>query len=120
MKQLHSLWESLSIRLPMLGVEARKAVFKRLEEITDIAALSKEERMKYDESIRIYRDNLVVREYAVQEGHREGYEKGLKEGMEEGIEKGIEEGKIHLKDIGMDAAQIASVTGLPIEKVQTL
>lgn len=108
----------------MLGVEARKAVFKRLEEITDIAALSKEERMKYDESIRIYRDNLVVREYAVQEGHREGYKKGLKEGMEEGIEKGIEEGKIqtarNLKDIGMDTAQIAALTGLTLEKIQAL
>ena len=42
--------------------EARNAVFKRLEQIVDIAALSKEDREKYDESIRIYRDTLAVME----------------------------------------------------------
>ena len=36
-------------RLPF---KARNALFRRLEQIVDIAALSKEDRMKYDESCR--------------------------------------------------------------------
>ena len=51
--------------------KTRKAVFKKLEEITDIASLSKEERMKYDESIKVYRDNLVTRAAAIEEGKKE-------------------------------------------------
>ena len=52
--------------------------------------------MKYDESIKIYRDNLVTEAYAIEKGHREGFEKGLKEGLDKGVregrEKGIKEG----------------------------
>ena len=35
--------------LQRLPFKARNAVFKKLEEIVDIASMSKEERMKYDE-----------------------------------------------------------------------
>lgn len=41
------------------------AVFKELEQITDIASMTKEERLRYDESIKIYRDYLAVMEFAV-------------------------------------------------------
>ena len=82
--------------LQRLPFKAKKSVFKKLEEIVDIASLSKEERMKYDESIKIYRDNLVTEAYAIEKGHREGFEKGLKEGLDKGVregrEKGIKEG----------------------------
>ena len=42
----------------------RKAVFLRLEDIVDIVSLSKEDRIKYDESIKVYRYNLVAEAYA--------------------------------------------------------
>ena len=45
--------------LNRLPFKARKAVFQRLEDIVDIASLTKEERIRYDESIKVYRDNLV-------------------------------------------------------------
>lgn len=51
-------------RLPF---QARQSVFQKLEQIVDIASLSKEERDLYDESIKVYRDNLAVRAYAVAE-----------------------------------------------------
>lgn len=57
--------------LQRLPFKTRKAVFKKLEEITDIASLSKEDRMKYDESIKVYRDNLVTRAAAIEEGKKE-------------------------------------------------
>ena len=42
--------------------------FKCISHITDISALSKEDRMKYDESIKIYRDNLAVMSFAEANG----------------------------------------------------
>ncbi len=39
--------------LKRLPFKARKSVFEKLEKIVDIASLTKEEREKYDESIKI-------------------------------------------------------------------
>lgn len=39
--------------------------------------------MKYDESIKVYRDNLVTLEFAEQKGRAEGKEEGRAEGKEE-------------------------------------
>ena len=58
--------------LNRLPFKARKAVFAKLEQIVDIAALSKEERMRYDESIKVYRDHLATIAYAKTEGRAEG------------------------------------------------
>ena len=60
-------------KLQRLPFKARKAVFEKLEQIVDIAAMSKEDRMKYDESIKVYRDQLVTMEYERQRGFTEGY-----------------------------------------------
>ena len=54
--------------LDRLPFKAKKAVFMKLEEIVDIASLSKEDRMKYDEAIKVYRDNLVTEAKARNEG----------------------------------------------------
>lgn len=72
-------------------------MFEKLEQIVDIASLSKEDRMKYDESIKVYRDHLAVLDFAKQEGlelgMRQGMVKGIEQGMAKGIAKGIEQGK---------------------------
>ena len=54
--------------LQRLPFKARSAVFQKLEEIVDIASLTKEERIMYDESLKVYRDNLAVREFNIREG----------------------------------------------------
>ena len=46
--------------------------FKKLSEITDISALSHEEREKYDESLKYMRDYNASLEGAKIIGHREG------------------------------------------------
>ncbi len=43
-------------RLPLTDCD----VIQKLEQISDISALSKEDRMKYDESIKVYRDRLAI------------------------------------------------------------
>lgn len=52
-------------RMPFL---ARNAVFKKLSEIADISALSKDERDKYDESIKRMRDAISLMTTAKNEG----------------------------------------------------
>ena len=93
------------LRLPF---KTRKAVFKKLEEITDIASLSKEERMKYDESIKVYRDNLVTRAYDIEEG------------MEKGIKQAKSEIARNLKAKGLPVDLITKYTRLTVEKIEAL
>ena len=68
-----------------LPFKARKAVFEKLEKIVDIASLSKEEREKYDESIKVYRDHLATLAYAEQKGSRERAIAIAREMKKEGI-----------------------------------
>lgn len=98
----------------------RKEVFKKLEEIVDIASLSHEERIKYDESIKVYRDNLAVMAYARNEGEEKGLAKGRAEGLAEGrMEQQLEIAR-KMKEINMPIETICQVTGLSAEKVKSL
>ena len=62
--------------LNRMPFKARKSVFEKLEKIVDIASLSKEERMKYDESIKVYRDSLVTMELPSRRGEPKAWRKG--------------------------------------------
>lgn len=84
------------------------AVFKELEQITDIASMTKEERLRYDESIKIYRDNLAVMEFAVNKAKKEGRE-------EEKIEIARK-----LKATGIPTDIIAQTTGLNSDQISAL
>ncbi len=118
--------------LHRLPFKARKAVFEKLEQIVDIAALSKEERMKYDESIKVYRDSMAILEYAKQDGWNKGIAKGFAQGMEQGLEQGIEQGieqgqnKERLQNArrmiekGYAAQDIADITGLSLGEINAL
>ena len=94
--------------LQRLPFKARNAVFKKLEEIVDIAALSKEDRIRYDESIKVYRDQLAVMEY-----------ERLK-GLEEGREKERIKNACGMKAAGLPAELISQITGLTPEEVENL
>ena len=80
--------------------------------------------MEYEESLKIYRDNQGVLDYAIEKGYMEGVEKGLKEGIEKGMQKGLEKGiylvAAKMKMQGIDFATITSVTGLNAETIATL
>ena len=110
--------------LQRLPFKARNAVFKKLEEIVDIASMSKEDRMRYDESIKVYRDQLAVMEFERNKGLAEGRAEGLAKGKAEGRAEGLAEGKenvaCNLKRMGMDVETIAKVTGLDPEIIKGL
>ena len=98
--------------LTRLPWAAKSSVFKRLEQIADVASLSRQERMKYDVGLRKYRDTLSVLEGAKQDGFAEG----RAEGRAEGIEKEKIETVKRLKAIGADINMITVATGLSAEE----
>ena len=86
---------------------AKSAVFKKLEDITSLANMSREEQMRYDHALKVYRDNLMFeQEYkdglkkALEEGKEKGREEGRLEGREEGRLEGREEGRLKGREEG--------------------
>ena len=100
-------------RLPWVS---KNPIFKRLSEIGEVSALSREERIKYDAAIRVYRDNLYAMEGAEEVGMRKGYERGRLEGREEGIIMTARK----LKVMGVPVRSIAEATGLSLERIEGL
>ena len=94
--------------LNRLPFKARKAVFQRLEDIVDIASLTKEERIRYDESIKVYRDNLVTEAYALEKGRAEGRAEGRADIIQ------------RLKRKGFSSEEIAEMMDLPLDKIEAL
>ena len=103
--------------LQRLPFKARNAVFQRLEQIVDIAAMSKEDRMKYDESIKVYRDRLAIMEFERLKGEQQGFLKGEQQGFLKGEHKKQIEIARNLKQAGMANDFIAQMTGLLPETV---
>ena len=94
--------------LNRLPFKAQKSVFKKLEQIVDIASMSKADRIKYDESIKKYRDTL-----AVMSGQ-------WLEGKAEGLQEGIAKVAKNMKAMKMSDKQIAAATGLSEETIKSL
>ncbi len=84
----------------------------RVEDIKDIAALSKEDRMKYDEAIKVYRDNLVTEAYARNEGFAEGYAEGR-------AEEKLDNAR-NAKRLGLSPDVISRALGLSIDEIDAL
>ena len=115
---------------------AKNAVFRKLAEISDITALSKEGHEKYDESIKILRDNYATFKFAIKEGHDKGRAEGRIEGRAEGRAEGRIEGRAEgraegqtkekkqiaqnmLKE-GMAVSLICKMTGLDEQEILKL
>ena len=103
---------------------AQSAVFKKLESIADVGAMTRAERLQYDEALKKYRDTIRVFEGVRLEGRAEG----RKEGMEMGVLKGRMEGQKYekianarkMKSYGLALEMIADITGLTIDEVRDL
>ena len=67
---------SILDKIPSL---AENELFQKLAEIADITALSKEDREKYDESIKVMRDNIAAYKGAIIEAKIEGAKNMLME-----------------------------------------
>lgn len=106
----------------------QERIFDRLFEVAEIAKYNPQERMRYQDSIKYYRDIKNVIDTAVEQGLQEGLEKGLQEGIEQGIEMGLQQGieqttlnfAKKLKDSGEPTEKIAAYTGLSREIIENL
>ena len=99
---------------------AQKSVFKKLEQIVDIASMSKADRIKYDESIKKYRDTLAVMSGQWLEGKAEGLQEGETRGLLKGKAEGIQEVAKNMKAMKMSDKQIAAATGLSEKVIKSL
>ncbi|MGL4346287.1 MAG: Rpn family recombination-promoting nuclease/putative transposase [Cellulosilyticaceae bacterium] len=110
-------------------------VFQHAFEKAKDANLTPEERAEYEKSLKIYRDNINVIDYARTEGKEEGRKEGLAEGLAEGrqegrtlgIAEGLAEGKKQaLYDVAknlldlLDDETIALKTGLSLAEISNL
>ena len=99
---------------------AKNAVFRKLAEISDITALSKEEHEKYDESIKILRDNYATFKFAIKEGHDKGRTEGRAEGRAEGQTKEKKQIAQNMLKEGMAVSLICKMTGLDEQEILKL
>ena len=83
---------------------AKDSVFAKIAEIADISALSKEERMKYDEGIRKFRDTICVMDYNLEKGRKDG----------------IYEVARNLLAMGLPKTSIMQATGLSKDEIDNL
>ena len=103
-------------------------VYAELAKVSNVAALSPEDRIIYEENLRIYRDNLATNQAAfeagVKEGHeagvKEGHEAGVKEGHEAGVKEGMKRMVTNMSQKGFTDEAIADATGLSIDEVRAL
>ena len=100
-------------RMPWL---AKDAVFQRLASIAEVAALSKEERWQYEESLRKYRDTISVMEGQYQEGLEKGRTEERTIAKQEKLETARKLKAMNLLTIN----QIADATGLSAEELEAL
>ena len=110
-KKLEEYLKNMDILQRMPWV-AQDAVFKRLSEIAEVASLDKEERRQYDESLRHYRDTLVVMEGQYLEGEAKGRAEGEKK-------KALDIAR-NLKAMGLSIDDIARASGLTTDEVAAL
>ena len=88
-------------RMPWL---AQEAVFQRTASIADVASLSKQERIAYDENLRKYRDTIAVMEGQWMEGRAEERKDNARK----------------MKGKGYAIEDIAEITGLTKEEIAQL
>ena len=92
--------------------QAQNAVFEKLASITDVSSLSEKDQERYEESLRIYRDNYAADLYS--------YNKGLKKGERKGRAEERTLIAKNLKASGVDIQVIIRSTGLTKEQIDQL
>lgn len=133
-EDLHGMFEKWLFVLRNLSrlLERPKAlqerIFTKLFEAAEIAKFTKAEYDSYEESLKVYRDWINTIKTAKIKSKEEGHKEGLKEGLEQGKKIGIEKGKKekamemakHMKQKGYPINDIAELTGLSEEEINSL
>ena len=95
-------------------------MFKKLEEISELRALTREERLYYDAALREYRDHLYILEGEKEKGREEGRAEGRAEGLAEGEKKAAARIVCHMKKAGKSIDEMVTMTGFSVEEIKSL
>jgi predicted transposase/invertase (TIGR01784 family) len=98
----------------------QERVFEKLFRAAEIAKFTKEEKMEYEESLKIMRDNQNVIEYAKAVAFEEGKAKGRLAGKREGKIEGKIEVALNALKRGFSVKVIAEMTGLSENEIRKL
>ena len=107
-------------RLMERPVALQERVFTRLFEQAEIARFTPDETRIYEESLKHYRDMRNVVNSAERRGREEGREEGRREGLEEGRKDAKYEAAVKMKAKGFASADIAEITGLTTEEIESI
>ena len=89
-----------------------EGIFRKLFDVAEIAAFTKEERYDYEESLKNFRDLYNTISTAEKKGRAEGRAEGEKE-------ERLRNAK-NFKQLGVDLETIAKATGLSVEEIEKL
>lgn len=95
---------------------AQYAAFQRLSQICETAALTPAQRDRYEESMKVYLDNIAIAERAAEDGMEKGIEKGLQQGQKETNLANARK----MKELGLSSDVISQVTGLSNAEIEHL
>ena len=107
-------------RLMKRPAALQERIFTRLFEQAEIARYTPEERLDYEDSLKVYRDLKNVLDTAELKGLRKGIAQGRAQGRAEGRAEGLASVARSVKAKGMDAATISELTGIDIDEVRKL
>jgi len=112
-------------RLQDRPAKLRERVFEKLFGLAEIGKFGYEERLEYEDSLKVYRDLKNSLDTAKDEGRAEGRVEGRAEGEKIGIEKGEKIGRLEtaktLLSMGiLTTEQVALATGLAVEEIAKL
>ena len=91
-------------------------VFRRLEEVANVATLTPQQRYDYEADVKIVRDTLNQIRGAYQDGEQKGFMKGEQKGRAEGKMDVARE----MKKRGMKVGDIMLFTGLSEQQISSL
>ena len=107
-------------RLMKRPAALQERIFTRLFEQAEIARYTPEERLDYEDSLKVYRDMKNVLDTAELKGMKKGLEQGLKQGHEEGILDEKRKNAKTMKVLGLPWETIAKVTGMSVAEIDKL
>ena len=102
----------------------RDEIFSQAFEKAELANFRQAVLDLYENSLKVFRDNKAVYDYAKQTAYEEGRTKGIEDGKAEGIAEGKIQEKtdvaFKLKQRGFSVNEIAEITGLLESEIQKL
>ena len=106
----------------------RNEIYTRILEACEIAKFDKEKRIQYNKDMIDERRRQGELQAAIRMGREEGIQEGVERGREEGIQEGVEKGQRmaserlakNLLARGMDPEEVAELTSLPFDLINSL